>query len=126
MTKREKDFILFNFSGICYFFIEMMWRGYSHVTMFFVGGTCFLILSKIFKRMQDYHIVERCIIGALVITIIEFISGCIFNLWLKMKVWDYSNMPFNILGQVCLLYSILWVGISFIIDKILFQNKSFK
>ena len=42
------------------------------------------------------------------ITFIEFISGCIVNLWGKLEVWDYSDMPANFLGQICLYYSILW------------------
>ena len=25
-----------------------------------------------------------------------------------MNVWDYSGFPLNIMGQVCLLYSVLW------------------
>lgn len=38
--------------------------------------------------------------------------GCIVNLWLGWDVWDYSGMVFNILGQVCLAYWMLWVALS--------------
>ena len=65
---------------------------------------------------------EKCAIGALVITVIEFISGCIVNLWLRMDVWDYSSIPGNVLGQICLLYSFLWgmlsIPISYVSAKI--------
>ena len=44
----------------------------------------------------------------------EFVSGCLFNLRMKLDVWDYSDMPFNIKGQVCLLYTVLWGGLSLI------------
>ena len=27
---------------------------------------------------------------------------------LGLDVWDYSKVPFNFLGQVCVLYSVLW------------------
>ena len=27
---------------------------------------------------------------------------------MHMNVWDYSGFPLNIMGQVCLLYSVLW------------------
>ena len=30
----------------------------------------------------------------------------------KQDGWDYSDMPFNILGQVCLPFSALWVLLS--------------
>ena len=50
--------------------------------------------------------------SVVIITIIEFISGIILNLLLNLHVWDYSNMPFNILGQICLPFTILWFFIS--------------
>ena len=58
----------------------------------------------------------------LVVTGIEFVSGCIVNLWLGWNVWDYSHMPFNLLGQICLPFSLLWVlvsGIAVILDDYL-------
>jgi uncharacterized membrane protein len=29
-----------------------------------------------------------------------------------MDVWDYSNMPLNILGQICPIFTVIWVGIA--------------
>ena len=46
--------------------------------------------------------------GAAVITSVELIFGCICNLWLRMNVWDYSYIPLNLEGQICLLYTVLW------------------
>ena len=108
MDKIKENFEIFNLSGFCYIFVEMAWRGYSHWTMFFTGGICFLILVRLFQAIKNRTLIEKCVYGALVITTVEFTIGCIVNLWLKMNVWNYSNMPFNILGQVCLLYSVLW------------------
>ena len=51
-------------------------------------------------------------IGSTIITVLEFITGCIVNLWLGWNVWDYSNLPLNLLGQICLPFSILWYFIS--------------
>ena len=34
--------------------------------------------------------------------------GVVFNLYLGMSVWDYSEVKGNILGQICPLYSMLW------------------
>ena len=45
---------------------------------------------------------KQCIIGSFVVTGIEFVSGCIVNLWLGWNVWDYSHLPLNLLGQICL------------------------
>ncbi len=111
-----KDFTIFNFSGICYVFIEMMWRGYSHYSMFFTGGLCFLILYKIYKKHREISYLKKYIIASIVITFIEFFVGFIFNIILKQKVWNYSNMPFNIYGQICLIYSFLWGFVGIFID----------
>ena len=53
----------------------------------------------------------QCILGAAVVTAVEFISGCIINLWLGWGVWDYSGLPCNVLGQISLPFTILWIGV---------------
>lgn len=50
----------------------------------------------------------QALIGTAVITVVEFASGCVLNLWLGLNIWDYSDLPLNVLGQVCLLYAVLW------------------
>ena len=57
---------------------------------------------------------KQCAIGAVIVTAIEFVSGCVINLWLKWDVWDYSDMPLNIMGQICLPFTILWFFLSLI------------
>lgn len=42
------------------------------------------------------------------VTAAELIAGLIINVWLGMGVWDYSDMPLNLFGQICLPFSILW------------------
>ena len=94
MASVLKYFFLFSFGGIVYVLIEMLWRGYSHWSMFILGGICFVLL------------------GTFVITLMEFIFGCIFNLLLNLNVWDYYDLPFNIMGQICLPYMFLWFLLS--------------
>lgn len=110
-----KYIILFIIGGAVYIFIEILWRGYSHWTMFILGGICFITLGLINEILSwETPIWKQMIIGSLIITSLEFITGCIVNLWLGFNVWDYSNLPLNILGQVCLPFSILWCFISLI------------
>ena len=33
--------------GFSYVIIELIWRAYSHISMFFVGGICFVIIGGI-------------------------------------------------------------------------------
>ena len=88
--------------------IEIIWRGYTHWSMGICGGICFLGIYIFEIVKNDCHIFQKCLFGSLFITANEFITGCIVNLFLDWKIWDYSGQIFNILGQVCVLYSILW------------------
>ncbi len=108
MRSLKKYCSIFTFGGITYGLIEILWRGKTHWSMLVTGGACLLSLYKIYDKMKHPTLIKKCLVGSTVITTYEFIVGCIFNLWLKLKVWDYSHMPFNIKGQVCLLYSVLW------------------
>ncbi|MCI9503743.1 MAG: hypothetical protein HFG76_17585 [Hungatella sp.] len=55
---------------------------------------------------------RQVVIGACVITALGFLTGCVVNLWLEWDVWDYSQLPGNVLGQVCPQYFILWLPVS--------------
>lgn len=94
--------------GILYSLIEILWRGYTHWTMTVVGGFCFLILYIINNRMTRCRLLTRCLIGAGIITTVEFAAGVVVNILFGLNVWDYSGMSFNILGQVCLFFSCMW------------------
>ena len=57
---------------------------------------------------------KQIFIGVLIITGSEFLVGCIVNLWLGWNVWDYSGLPGNILGQICILYILLWLPVALV------------
>lgn len=105
-----KYIVLFLIGGAAYFGIEILWRGYSHWTMFLLGGLCFVIVGALNNWLPwEMNIEKQALIGSGVITILELIMGIIVNLILGLGVWDYSMIPLNILGQICLPYSILWI-----------------
>ena len=98
-----------------YILIELAWRGHSHWTMFVLGGICFLALGLINEVLPwETPLWEQILIGAILITCLEFLTGCIVNLLLGWEVWNYSDMPGNILGQICPQYFILWLPVSLI------------
>ena len=99
--------------SIIYMSLEILWRGYTHWTMGVLGGICFICLGLINEILSwETPLTLQMLIGSIIITILEFITGCIVNLWLGWNVWDYSNLPLNLLGQICLPFSILWYFIS--------------
>lgn len=110
MKNIGKAIILWTLGGCIYMVIELLWRGYSHWTMFILGGICFEFLDYINIYLKwETPLWKQMLIGGMGITILEFITGCIVNLWLGMDVWDYSNLPFNILGQICLPFTFIWI-----------------
>ena len=57
--------------------------------------------------------------SALLTTALEFITGFVLERFFHDKWWDYSDMPFNIKGYVCLKFTILWgLAASFIIGAV--------
>lgn len=101
--------ILFSIGGAVYVLMELIWRGHSHIAMFVVGGIAFLCIGRINEYLPwDLSFWIQCLIGDAIILILEFVSGCVLNLWLQLNIWDYSNLPLNILGQVCLPFAIIW------------------
>ena len=109
-----KHTFLFLVGGTLYFFIEILFRGFSHPSMFVCGGICFVLVGLLdeFKSVK-IPLIWQMLLSSLIITSVEFITGLIVNIWLGLNVWDYSSRPFNILGQICLLYSLLWFFLSY-------------
>lgn len=106
---------IFCFGAGAYTLIELLYRGYTHWTMTLTGGLCLSVLCYIFTKKSDYSILSKSLIGALIITSVEFVVGCIVNLYLKWNIWDYSGMYMDILGQVCLFYTFVWFLLSAVI-----------
>lgn len=101
--------------SIVYMSLEILWRGYTHWTMGVLGGICFICLGLINEILSwETPLVLQMLIGGTIITVLEFITGCIVNLWLGWNVWDYSDLPYNLLGQISLFSSIGWVGLSLV------------
>ena len=107
--------ILFWIFGSTYTTLEVFYRGYSHWSMFLLAGMAGVIIGGLDEiKPQGLSLLKQGIIGSILITILELICGLIVNVWLKLNVWDYSNMSFNFMGQICLSFSLLWVLLSII------------
>ncbi len=107
-----KVILLFMIGAVGYGSIEMIWRGYTHWTMMIAGGLCFVMFSLVADKLKGKHLLLKAAVCAVGVTVIEFIFGVVFNIVLKMNVWDYSHMPLNIFGQICPLFTLLWAGIA--------------
>lgn len=111
--KALKPLALFGVGGFIYFLIEILWRGHSHWTMIVVGGICFLLIGSTNEYFTyDMSLLKQMFISSVIITLVELICGFVLNICLGFNIWDYSNIPFNIYGQICLPYTCLWFLIS--------------
>ena len=99
---------LFLLGGGGYVGLELLWRGRSHVSMFAAGGICFLLLGRLQRTRLAPTL--QCVLGAVIITAVELLTGLLVNR--TYRVWDYRQMPFNFLGQICLPFSLLWLPVS--------------
>ena len=96
--------------GIAYYCIEVLWRGHSHISMFILGGLCFILIGLVSK--YERNILKQLAISSLIITVLELVFGLVLNVNLGLRVWDYSHYRFNYKGQICLVFSIIWFFLS--------------
>lgn len=102
--------ILFLIGAIGYPLLELLWRGHTHWTMSLAGGICMVLLLTVSRLPLSHPILW--LLGALSITAVEFAVGCIVNRWLGWGVWDYSELPLNVWGQISLPFSLVWFVLS--------------
>lgn len=115
MSKKE-TVAVFLLGAAGYPLLELLWRRRTHVSMALAGGICFSLLYRIHARKAPLF--SRCLMGALAITSVEFITGLIVNRLLRLGVWDYSRAKAHLLGQVCLYYSCLWFVLSGLVSPL--------
>ena len=112
MKNLFKHTVLFLVGAFTYVGIEMLFRGYSHISMFILGGFCFICVGLIneYLSWETPLWLQAVIGGVFVVTPLEFITGCIVNLWLGLNVWHYEW--FDILGQICIPFTLIWCLLS--------------
>jgi hypothetical protein len=123
----EKKLALFLTGGIVYPALEVLCRGKTDFSMAVAGGLCVCLIDSVCNdRLKNESLPIKCFAGSGVITTVEFWTGVLVNMVLKLNVWDYSKMPMNILGQICAPFSLLWclltipaMGLGILYDRIL-------
>ncbi len=98
--------------GLAYMVIEILWRGHTHWSMGVLGGVCFVFIGLQDEMQKHPPLWIQMVQGAAMVTWLEFFTGLIVNVWLGLDVWDYSDMPGNLMGQVCPQFSVAWFFLS--------------
>ena len=113
-----QNLFLFLIGAAGYGLIEIIWRGYTHWTMGIAGGICGVIVGYFNEFCPNMSMRNQCFLGTFLILLIEYIAGYILNIKLGLNIWDYSDLPLNINGQICLPFAILWFLLTILITYI--------
>ena len=104
--------------GLTYMGIEILWRGHTHWTMGVLGGVCFALIGLLDEVQDHPPMLLQMVQGAAIVTALELIVGLIVNRWLGWNVWDYSDMPGNLWGQICPQFAAAWLVLSWAAVKL--------
>lgn len=109
-----KNIVLFLVGFCVYTTIEVLFRGFSYPVCGLMGGFAVVILDKINDHISwDIDLFFQALLGSALITFMELIIGTISNaIGIVTPMWDYSNMPLNYKGIICLPFSIAWMFLS--------------
>lgn len=107
--------LLWFFGGTLYFFIEVAYKTITrHPERISWTMLALAIVLCIPVERCGHQLSWGCPLWlqaffcAILVTIAEFCAGCVLNLWLGLDIWDYSEIPFNLFGQVCLPFFVAW------------------
>ena len=83
-----------------------------------IYGFGVLVVAMILKPISGSLLVT--FIGSFIVTtLIEYLAGFILERIFNQKWWDYSDIPFNLNGYVCLKFSLIWaVGCTFVVKLV--------
>jgi uncharacterized membrane protein len=101
---------IFLTGGSAYVGLELLWRGYSHGSMFAAGGLCLLLIGHLGEVKPRLPLPLRILAGAAIITMVELGTGLLVNR--DYRVWDYRHQPGNFLGQICPQFCLLWIPVA--------------
>ncbi len=80
-----------------------------------VGATVMIIFLKHFEKSKKSLFIGGIVVG----TITEYAVSLFGELMLQVKWWDYSNLPLNINGRVCLLFSVIWGILALVLMRVI-------
>ena len=90
---------------------------------FFIGPFCpiygfgGLLLLLMVSFLSDLPFAARCGIYFLGMSLVEFAGGVFTTKVLKVRLWDYSDAPMNIMGHVDLLHSFYWLALALLFER---------
>lgn len=69
-----------------------------------LGAVVMIMFLQYFNKNNNTLFIGGFIVGSIVEYVVSLIGEIIFN----VKWWDYSNMPLNVNGRICVFFSLFW------------------
>lgn len=69
-----------------------------------LGAVVMILFLQYFNKNNNRLFIGGFIVGS----IVEYLVSLFAEVFLHVKWWDYSKMPFNINGRICIYFSIFW------------------
>lgn len=66
----------------------------------------------IVRSSTTVQVILTILAMGVMMTFIEYIAGLVFVRHMKIKLWDYSDEPFNLQGIICLKFSLIWTALA--------------
>lgn len=110
--KISEVLFIWTLGGCFYYLLEIAFRGFSHWSMFVLGGLalCFCTFQGTSMHWSEPMWIQ-VLRSVIFVTALEFITGIIVNKWLGLAVWDYSDQPLELWGQICIPFMVLFSGL---------------
>lgn len=119
MRKAVLSMLFWTWAGTVYFFLEVAWktlRGEPEAiswTMLLLAIVLSVPLERCGAELPwELPLLFQAVICGTAITAVELLAGLVLNVWLDLGIWDYSNMPWNLWGQICPQFWALWCCLS--------------
>ena len=91
---------------------KLLNRGFlngPYIPIYGCGGMLiFLTMQRFQAPFLSMKTLAAYFIGAIGLTLIEYLTSYILEKILKARWWDYSDYPLNINGRICLIASVFW------------------
>ena len=112
MQSFRRALSVFAVGGMLYCASELLYRRRTHPSMFAAGGLALLTADRVRRVRCRGGAVVRVSLCTGAFTFIELCVGLLVNRRGRTRVWDYSRMPLNYKGQICLPFTRLWAALS--------------
>ena len=93
-------------------------RGFLHGPLIPIYGFAAITILLTTLPMQE-NTLAVYIIGALTATLFEIVTGTAMERLFKVKYWDYSDLPLNYHGHICLFVSLFWGVFSVVLVQVI-------